>query len=236
MEALALQDALVKFQPLIEEENIMTITDHGALTWSKTYNNVNRRLMSWGLTYSGLKIVHRTEHIHSSVDPLSCLQRRIPFLKQPTSNDHNINLSQEENINFYGWMKRKFEARTSSFIAQTEENHPMAFEIDLPNEPLLASLSHLMSAKMETLLHASPEDVKAMLKGYEEDLHFSNITCLFPIEPPFIFKNYHWNEDGLIFFGNQSGKDHLCIPSSMRHDLMEEIHGSLTGAAHIGFE
>ena len=46
-EALAFKDALVKFQPLTEEENIMTITDHGALTWSKIYNNVNRRLMSW---------------------------------------------------------------------------------------------------------------------------------------------------------------------------------------------
>ena len=89
---------------------------------------------------------------------------------------------------------------------------------------------------METLLHASPENVKAILKGYEEDLHFSNNTRSFPIEHPFVFKNYHRNKDGLIFFGDQSGKDCLCVPSSMRHDLMEEIHGSLTGAAHVGFE
>jgi len=61
-EVLALKDALVKFQPLIKGKRITTITDHSTLTWSKTYNNVNRRLMSWGLTYSAypnLKIVHR---------------------------------------------------------------------------------------------------------------------------------------------------------------------------------
>lgn len=40
-EALALKDALVKFQPLIKGEMITAITDHSMLTWSKTYNNVN---------------------------------------------------------------------------------------------------------------------------------------------------------------------------------------------------
>ena len=62
-EALTLKDALVKFQPLIEGESITAIMDHSTLTWSKTYNNVNRHLMSWGFTYSAypkLKIVHCT--------------------------------------------------------------------------------------------------------------------------------------------------------------------------------
>jgi hypothetical protein len=60
-EALALKDALVKFQPTLEGEQIMSITNHSALTWSKTYQNVNQRLMSWGITYAAypkLKIIH----------------------------------------------------------------------------------------------------------------------------------------------------------------------------------
>ena len=76
-EALALKDALVKFQPLIEGETITAIIDYSVLTWSKTYHNVNHRLMSWGLTYSGylkLKIVHRAGRVHSNVDPLSRLE------------------------------------------------------------------------------------------------------------------------------------------------------------------
>jgi len=48
-EALALKCALEKFEPLIEGEVITAITDHSALTWSKTYHNVNRRLMGYGL-------------------------------------------------------------------------------------------------------------------------------------------------------------------------------------------
>ena len=94
-EALALKDALIKFQPLIEGENITAITDNSIVTWG---NNVNRHLMSWGLTYSAylrLKITHRAGRVHSNVDPLSHLQRRIPFLKQPASNDPDIDLSQK---------------------------------------------------------------------------------------------------------------------------------------------
>jgi len=109
-EVLALKDALVKFEPLIEGEIITAITDHSALTWSRTYHNVNRRLMSYGLTYLAypkLKIVHRAGRIHSNVDPLSRLRRRIPFYDQPATNDPDINLSQEWDIDFYRRMKKE---------------------------------------------------------------------------------------------------------------------------------
>ena len=76
-EALTLKDSLVKFQPLIEGEMITAITDHSTLTWSKTYHNVNHRLMSWGLMFSAypnLKIVHWAGQVHSNIDPLSRLE------------------------------------------------------------------------------------------------------------------------------------------------------------------
>ena len=41
-EALALQDALVKFQPIIEGEELTTITDHTALVWAKTHQRANQ--------------------------------------------------------------------------------------------------------------------------------------------------------------------------------------------------
>jgi hypothetical protein len=73
-EALALKEALIKFQPFLEGEEILAITDHAALTWSKTYQNVNRRLLTWGTifdAYPTLKIVHRAGRVHSNVDPVS---------------------------------------------------------------------------------------------------------------------------------------------------------------------
>src|ERR1700742_2038556 len=73
-EALALKEGLIKFQSYIEGEKVEAITDHAALTWSKTFQNVNRRLLSWGTTfaaYSDLHIVHRAGRVHSNVDPIS---------------------------------------------------------------------------------------------------------------------------------------------------------------------
>ena len=40
-EALALKEGLIKFQPYLEGEKIFAITDHAALTWSRTFQNVN---------------------------------------------------------------------------------------------------------------------------------------------------------------------------------------------------
>jgi hypothetical protein len=72
-DALALHDGLVKFQPIIKGEVITAITDHSTLTWSHTFQNVNRRLRVWNLTYSAfplMKIVHCTGRIHSNIDPV----------------------------------------------------------------------------------------------------------------------------------------------------------------------
>ncbi|KEP45032.1 putative tick transposon, partial [Rhizoctonia solani 123E] len=73
-EALALKEALVKFQVYLEGSKFVAITDHAALTWSRTYHNVNCRLMTWGLVFSaypGMNIVHRTGHVHDNADPVS---------------------------------------------------------------------------------------------------------------------------------------------------------------------
>src|SRR6266852_3016044 len=48
-EALAAKESLVRFQPFIEGEKVILVTDHSALTWAKTYENANRSLAAWGL-------------------------------------------------------------------------------------------------------------------------------------------------------------------------------------------
>lgn len=86
-EALALKDGMIKFQGFIEgEKAVIAITDHAALTWAKTYQNVNRRLLTWGTVfaaYPNVKIVHRAGRVHSNVDPISRLRRRIPYQEGP---------------------------------------------------------------------------------------------------------------------------------------------------------
>lgn len=88
-EALAAKEGLVRFQPFIEGEKILLVTDHAALQWAKTYENANRRLAAWGAVYStyapGLDIVHRPGRVHSNVDPLSRLRRQPPDSISPAA-------------------------------------------------------------------------------------------------------------------------------------------------------
>ena len=86
-EALAAKEGLVKFQPYIEGEKILLVTDHSALQWARTYENSNRRLAAWGAVFSayapGLEIIHRAGRVHSNVDPLSRLPRAAPEHTSP---------------------------------------------------------------------------------------------------------------------------------------------------------
>ena len=183
-----------------------------------------------------MKIIHRAGRVHSNMDPLSRLERRIPFYHQPATNDPDIDLSQEQDIDFYGRMKRKFESRASSLFTQLESSSDSHHKIDFPLEHSSIPVIYSASSRMEMLLHADPKEIRAILGDYQEDPHFKEVLSSFPKEPPFTFKNYHQNQDGWIFFGDKSGRDRLCIPLAMRTRLIEEIHNSLTGTAHGGFE
>ena len=81
-EPLAAKEGLVKFQPFVEGENILLITDHSVLQWARTYENANRQLAAWGAVFSAytpkLEIIHRAGQVHSNVDPLSRLPRAPP--------------------------------------------------------------------------------------------------------------------------------------------------------------
>ena len=89
-EALALKEALIKFQPFLEGVPTLAITDHTALTWSRTFQNVNRRLLTWGTVfaaYPDMEIIHRAGKMHSNVDPISRLWRRVPITDGPMTDD-----------------------------------------------------------------------------------------------------------------------------------------------------
>ena len=91
-EALGAKEGLVKFQPYIEGERVLLVTDHAALQWAKTYENANCRLAAWGAIYSafaGLEIIRRPGRIHSNVDHLSRLPRAPPEHISPLSDSLN---------------------------------------------------------------------------------------------------------------------------------------------------
>jgi hypothetical protein len=88
-EALGAKEGLVKYQPFIEGEQVVLVTDHSVLQWARVYENANRRLAAWGAVfavYPGLKIVHRPGRIRSGVGLLSRLPR-IPLHSSPVLDD-----------------------------------------------------------------------------------------------------------------------------------------------------
>ena len=135
-EALALKEGLIKFQPYIEGETILAVTDHAALQWSKTFQNVNRRLLTWGTVvsaYPNLRIVHRAGRVHSNVDPISQLQRQVPFQSGPLEDatKHIILDPGEDPLkNMYDALGGEFEEKllkvASNFVNQ-ELNSPVDY-------------------------------------------------------------------------------------------------------------
>jgi hypothetical protein len=122
-EALAAKEGLVKFQPFIEGEKIILITDHSALQWARTYENSNRRLAAWGAVFSayapGLEIVHRAGRKHSNVDPLSRIPRAAPDHQSPDEmKDKPIEMVNDLEAAQEAWMNRT-PAEKATFIAFT---------------------------------------------------------------------------------------------------------------------
>ena len=233
-EALALKEALVKFQAILEGENIMAITDHSALTWSKTYQSVNKRLLKWGLTYAaypGLKIVHRAGRVHSNVDPISRLHRRIPFYDSPSYlNDPQVELDPGQEIDFYEKYRHKVESMAYKVFTNDYLN-VMTTSIQLEDK----SITYNTSTKMETHLHIDPKQVELLVEEYQQDPHFSEVLeSSGKVDSR--FKQYSVRQDGVILFNNWSGYSRICLPRSIVPDILKEVHNNITGTAHAGYE
>jgi len=216
-ETVVLRDALAMVQHLIEVEAIAATTNVCS-------------------AYPTFWVEHRAGRVHSSVNPLFRLERRVPFYGQPASNGPVIDISREKNIRFYCRIKRKSDTRATSLFAQMDRPSSIAIEVSLLDSHALASLTYRASANMGTHLHIDLRNNQAVFKGYEKHSYIKGVTESFPTKPPPAFKNHHHDSHSLIFFNGRLGRGRLCPPSSVRPKIMEGTHGSATGAAHAGFE
>jgi hypothetical protein len=256
-EALALKEGLIKFQSYIEGERIDAITDHAALTWSKTFQNVNRRLLSWGTTfaaYPNLHIVHRAGRVHSNVDPISRLRRRVPIQEGPSSTDSQPSIpSISEEVDdplkdIYNQLTDQLEAKVLS-IASTfqheEEKEDTAFEteVELEDFALDEQNSSLkvpcaISRNYSISIHIDSEEIQEWSKAYSADSYFSKVIESLREEPNPLnpqYPQYFLSDEGLLYFEDWEGNNRLCVPTSLRNQVMKEDHESLTEGAHCGY-
>ena len=249
-EALALKEGLIKFQPYLEGEKIFAITDHAALTWSRTFQNVNRRLLTWGLVFSAfpnMKIIHRAGRIHSNVDPVSRLRRRIPSQRGLLDNENNpLKLKPVEDPlrDMFEELGPKFEEKLLTVAARFAESELQLEEdrttvnlpLTLPNGEEV-NIQHLTSKSFSTTVHVSESELHEWRNAYLRDPHFK-LVCESRSgdkNTNLTFSQYHYSEEGLIYFEDSSGNTRLCVPKDLRVEVMQEGHNTITEAAHGGY-
>ena len=187
-----MKEGLIKFQPYIEGETILAVTDHAALQWSKTFQNVNRRLLTWGTVFSAypnLRIVHRAGRVHSNVDLISRLRRRIPFQSGPSvdATKHIIIDPGEDPLkDMYTALGNQFEEKllkvASNFIAQelresTDSSKTVSktLEIILPDDSSI-SPEYYTSEVYSTHISISSEELNKWMEACGKDPLLSKVS------------------------------------------------------------
>ena len=108
-----------------------------ALIWSKTFQNINHQLLSWGTIFSAypdLQIVHRAGRVHSNVDPISRLRCHTPCFEFPVPPDQEYTTTKEATdtlSEFYRNISPIFEERVlqlASIQANNKERHSTSQE------------------------------------------------------------------------------------------------------------
>ena len=216
------KESLICFQPFIEGEKILLVTDHSALTWAKTYENANRRLAAWGLVFTafpGMIIIHRPGRIHSNVDPLSRLPR-IPTFISPSRDDlPEPSLSTEYEDLQHAWQ---------NFIKEREPGLEVKISTTTPFKEHESGLH----------VYASDETVQRFVREYRKDKTFKAIVTRSMAEGFDERKHraYRIGTNGLLYFEDADSRIRLCVPESEWLDILKEAHDQAYEGAHAGWE
>jgi hypothetical protein len=229
-EALAAKESLVHFQPFIEGERVLLVTDHSALTWAKTYENTNRRLAAWGLVFAAfpeLVIIHRPGRAHSNVDPLSRLPR-IPTFVSPARNDLPDPLLSTEH--------QELQQVWNEFITERE----LVTEGKLTTTRVKPATALTASTLPESYLHVYADDdmIRRFVDGYAADKDFAKIITRTHSEQfdERKYRAYRIASNGLLYFEDADSHLRLCIPDSERNAIIKATHDGAHEGAHAGWE
>jgi hypothetical protein len=254
-EALALKEGLIKFQAYIEGERVDAVTDHSALSWSRTFQNSNRRLLSWGSVFSAyqphLHIVHRAGRVHSNVDPISRLKRRTPLQDGPVEDPIAPVIIEDKNSSpehVYEQFRRRFDAKVHHLMAMQaragrygEIDPIQSTQIKVPKLIAEAGPKHLEWRSPRTLnLISSLEDkeIKEWIASYSSDKLAKIIIKQLRTETDPLtsqYTQYSMNDQGLLYFEDADRNLRLYVPESQRIGVIKEDHDELVNGAHAGY-
>jgi hypothetical protein len=257
-EALGVKEALVHFQPFIEGETNIVITDHAALQWARTYENANRRLAAWGAVFGafpGLDIVHRPGVVHSNVDPLSRL-RRIPPHQSPVTDPTLPVPTQlpEQSLLAWGDSLERIPAEKVAFLTTRAQAkaQPKTSKADGKStnegrlEKEMSQAAQKRSRKANPpgadwlprglTITIGPERLQAFVSGYQDDPSFKHAWRAAEAEGAEMSaaQRFYKSDDGLLTFRDADWVPRLCVPKSEVQRLLRESHDNPWETAHAG--
>ena len=256
-EALAAKEGLIKFQPFIEGEKILLVTDHAALQWAQTYENANQRLAAWGAVFStyaqSLEIIHRPGRKHSNVDPLSRLPQVVPSSTSPSKDKSSpIQINAPDTAENYSPMQ-KMGLSTFSLADCLEDpahafataymmnaNHTVGTN-DQPNDRAdNPEDSYKKASKLPGYIHTQMAEsvCQRWIQGHLDDPGLRTAwkdrrSEVGSWEPGFWFFE---DLDSLLYFRDADHHPRLCMPKALQTEILAKAHESPFETAHMGPE
>ncbi|QRV75096.1 Retrovirus-related Pol polyprotein from transposon [Ceratobasidium sp. AG-Ba] len=263
-EGLALKEALVKWQGLLEGAKFVAFTDHSALIFIGRNESVNTRMTKYNLfyaSYPGMTIMHRAGRVHDNADPLSRYLFRIPYSDNPLPLEHkSLKLGDgKENLSLD---EIKLDKSNDAIKNTFKEIHPQqAQEIDhlvsqyvtshlddyAPSLEVLQvqvksdneySSEYTTAYKLELIASISPQETNRFLDAYIKDDHFSKVISVLSDKPSqhnSSYPQYSIGDNRLIYFTGAEGSPRLCVPKALIPEVLKEVHELASEGAHTGY-
>ncbi|CEL57226.1 Transposon Ty3-I Gag-Pol polyprotein OS=Saccharomyces cerevisiae (strain ATCC 204508 / S288c) GN=TY3B-I PE=3 SV=2 [Rhizoctonia solani AG-1 IB] len=245
-ECLALKEGLVKFQNYLEGATFTAITDHSALTWSTTFQHVNRRLNKWGTVlaaYPGMKIIHRQGRVHDNADSLSRMLFRTPKQDSPLPDTSKPLLLNAEDMNHQAFEKKgkefikKLEAVTNAYAITELDSLPCQETYQVQVELHNNEVTYETVDMFNLLVSIHPDEIEKYQRAYLEDSHYKKVLSDLQEESDPLkteWPHYSIGDNGLIYFIDHNENMRLCVPKPLHIEVIKEAHDLLNEGAHAG--
>ncbi|KAG8748758.1 hypothetical protein FRC12_013800 [Ceratobasidium sp. 428] len=106
-------------------------------------------------------------------------------------------------------------------------------KIEIDGQPLF---DYETSASYNLIASIDSTEVSRFISEYENDKHFSkiiqDIRKSHLVSP---YPQYYIEDNGLLYFTGNEGNPRLCVPSSIRQDILAEAHDLPSKGAHPGY-
>ena len=181
------------------------------------------------------------------MDLVSRLRHRIPPQESPL--DDNINPLELKPLedplwNMFEELGPRFEEKLLTAATQFIETELQIEEDNVSTSlPLVLSngkeveLQYSTSRSYTTTIQIDALEVQKWKNEYARDLHSKLVVedKKEDNETGLSCSQYHYSAEGLLYFKDSAGNTRLCVPKDLRVEVMQEVHNTVTEAAHGGY-